>query len=72
MKLVKKTLHVTLYSLYSGTPKLWLGLQFFIKEESRTANFKILVRTLSIQSFSENNNFTSSVSNFGFDLVESP
>ena len=46
MKLAKETLHVTLYSLYSGTPKLWLGLQFFIKEESRTAVFKILVRTL--------------------------
>ena len=46
MKLAKETLHVTLYNLYSGTLKLWLGLQFFIKEESRTAVFKILVRTL--------------------------
>ena len=46
MKLAKETLHIILYSLYSGTPKLWLGLQFFIKEESRTAVFKILVRTL--------------------------
>ena len=33
MKLAKETLHVTLYNLYSGTPKLWLGLQFFIKED---------------------------------------
>ena len=42
MKLVKKTLHITLYSLYSGTPKVC----FFIKEESQTAVFKILERTL--------------------------
>ena len=35
-----------LHSLYSGTPTFWLGLQFFIKEESGTAIFKILVKTL--------------------------
>ena len=30
----------------SGTPTFWLGLLLFIKRESRTPNFKILVRTL--------------------------
>ena len=33
-------------NLYSGTAKFWLRLQFFIKEESWTAIFKILVRSL--------------------------
>ena len=30
----------------SGTPTFWLGLLLFIKRESRTPTFKILVRTL--------------------------
>ena len=32
--------------LGSGTPTFWLGLLLFIKRESRTPTFKILVRTL--------------------------
>ena len=32
----------------SGTPIFWLGLLLFIKRESRTPTFKILVRTLSM------------------------
>ena len=35
--------------LGSGTPTFWLGLLLFIKWESRTPTFKILVRTLHIQ-----------------------
>ena len=37
--------------LGSGTPTFWLGLLLFIKRESRTPTFKILVRTL--QSWAE-------------------
>ena len=36
------------YFLGSGTPTFWLVLLLFIKRESRTPTFKILVRTLSI------------------------
>ena len=32
--------------LGNGTPNFWQGLLFFIKGESRTPTFKILVRTL--------------------------
>ena len=32
--------------LESGTSTFWLGLLLFIKRESRTPTFKILVRTL--------------------------
>ena len=32
----------------SGTPTFWLGLLLFIKKESQTPTFKILVRTLEI------------------------
>ena len=35
--------------LGSGTPTFWLGLLLFIKRESRTPTFKILVRTLEVQ-----------------------
>ena len=39
----------------SGTPTFWLGLQLFIKRESRTPTFKILVRTLDIFLFFHEN-----------------
>ena len=35
--------------LGSGTPTFWLGLLLFIKRESWTPTFKILVRTLCYQ-----------------------
>ena len=44
--------------LYTGTAKFCLGLQLFIKEESWTAIFKILVRSLgSLRNNNNNNGF---------------
>ena len=43
--------------LYTGTAKFCLGLQLFIKEESWTAIFKILVRSLGMVKFSRNGHF---------------
>ena len=42
----KKKKKMGLLFLGSGTPTFWLGLLLFIKRESRTPTFKILVRTL--------------------------
>ena len=43
---IKKNKKMGLLFLGSGTPTFWLGLLLFIKRESRTPTFKILVRTL--------------------------
>ena len=43
----KKKKKIGLLFLGSRTPTFWLGLLLFIKRESRTPTFKILVRTLS-------------------------
>ena len=43
----KKKKKMGLLFLGSGTPTFWLGLLLFIKRESQTPTFKILVRTLS-------------------------
>ena len=42
----KKKKYMGLLFLGSGTPTFWLGLLLFIKGESKTPTFKILVRTL--------------------------
>ena len=42
----KKKKKMGLLFLGSGTPTFWLGLLLFIKRESQTPTFKILVRTL--------------------------
>ena len=38
-------------SFYSGTPKFCLGLLLFLLEESRTPDFKILVRSLPLVNY---------------------
>ena len=42
----EKSKKMGLLFLGSGTPTFWLGLLLFIKRESRTPTFKILLRTL--------------------------
>ena len=59
---MKKKKKMGLLFLESGTPTFWLGLLLFIKRESRTPTFKILVRTLLTVKIRKSQDFLASIS----------